>query len=268
MDIKAVNELNDLWKARQQLDNSDFRYSPPVYNKTTIQQSLLNPYPADLQFDIPFFVTLTEEIASEEDPDFILEYKVRVSTGRVIVKDVAVGGGSSAIKEYECINLFADITLNEFPMQLDEAIYVEVKENSSGVVLSSSIRVVVDADDYVSVNYKPLVNLQGIYRYKLAVLKKQSADAEAIIEPCAMGSHIYHHSGLTKDIRFVDCQQYLDPAGTTPDPSFEHTQLARFTFIGGMLAGINISVDDRALDSAAVVVELPTCTSTAPASMV
>lgn len=266
MDIKAVNQLNDLWKARQQLDNSDFRYSPPVYNKTIIQQSILNPYPADLQFDIPFFVTLTEEIASEEDPDFILEYKVRVSTGRVIVKDVAVGGGSSAIKEYECINLFADVTLNEFPMQIGDAIYVEVKENSSGVVLSSSIKVVVDADDYVSVNYKPLVNPQGIYRYKLAVLKKLSADAEAIIEPCVMGSHIYHHSGLTKDIRFVDCQQYLED-GITPDPYFEYTQLARFTFIGGMLAGINISVDDRELDSAAVVVELPTCTSTSPASM-
>jgi hypothetical protein len=179
--------------------------------------------------DLPFGVNLTKRGD---------QYFVTVNDGRVVERAMSVASEADALYYYECSNRAdGNGTPIEFRISVNEAVYVQVKEDSSGRVDSEEEIIIVIEDNYLrSQNYVP-DGQEGIYYYKLATLIQEGTVAK--LDPVCAGSHIYHKTGLTCDVRILQC----------PDPmsSSEGAQLLRVSFISGTVAFLNKSKEERPL---------------------
>lgn len=176
-----MNEFDSIKWAQQQLDNTEFRLRNFKYNQTQINQYARNPYSEAEDNPPPFHVTLREDITIVlGDP--VSEYKVTVAEGYIVEKNRYRTSGEAVVYHY-CDNFFEAGDPKEFPITLQEAIFVTFTENSDGIIDTDSAELqVLDKDT------KPIVDNR--FHYKLAELEE--VDGEIQVKPFLAGSHIYH----------------------------------------------------------------------------
>jgi hypothetical protein len=257
-----MNELDSLKWAQQQLENLEFRHTKLSYNRTQINQYTQYPYTDPIE-KTPFYVTLLEttpiEIIEGGEP-YTPTYAVTVNDGYVVEKNVTQGVGVNALFNHLCNNLGVDPP-EEFDIAVDEAVFVYVPEDEYGQIISANVEIQVHEKDKASLNYFPYAQ-NGEYYYKLAELIDNGDDTVSLV-PYLMGSHIFHHTGLTADVRWITCIEY-DIDGSILSGG---DQLKRLSFISGMLASTDDSIEERDLATTQVTIEMPTCTSGSPYSM-
>ena len=169
------------------------------------------------------------------------QYFVTVNDGRVVERAMAVSSEADSLYYYECSNrVDGNGTPIEFYISVGQAVFVQVKESNSGRVdagtSGENIIIMTGDDDLRSQNYVP-DGKEGIYYYKLATLVQEGTVVR--LDPVCAGSHIYHKTGLTCDVRILQCSD--------PMSSSEGAQLLRVSFISGSAAFLNKSKEERPL---------------------
>jgi hypothetical protein len=186
----------------------------------------------------PFQVSLGKN-AGSEDPPVAASYYVTVAQGFVVERALSANGSDNALILHECDNrLDVDGDPVEFTIEVGEAIFVKVLENDIGRVKGGDDVILVVADaSQESTNFEP-PSTDGEFYYKLAELQEDGTSVK--LAPFITGSHIFHSTGLTGDLRIMNCPQGPE---STPE------QLLRLSFVSGKLHSINESTDDRPLSA-------------------
>jgi hypothetical protein len=190
----------------------------------------------------PFYVFLTSE-TTEVDGLPVTTYKVNVNGGCVVERKLQYPMADALDHHY--LPPFLDQ-----PIEVGEMVAVNVQSNVYGSI--SYVDFAIVPSSTMSIGADPI--LLGNYYYKLAEFNGGNQ-----VTPFAMGSHIYHPTGLSGDLRFTDCQAtdiYGDPVGIP-------TQLGRFIFVSGMLSAVNTSIDDWPETDNTVQIEVPMCSGEA-----
>ncbi len=167
-----------------------------------------------------------------------LTFNAYVAPGKVCERDLAKGTGVDAMSYFDLDDQVIDVDgfPIAFPIAENEAVFVKVLENSSGYISGTpAVEIVVAADNIASTNYIPSTQ-SGEYYYKLAALK--TVDGFLQLVNFMAGSHIYHTSGLTCDVRILTCD---------PGEGYDPAQLLRISFLSGRVVSVGATVADRPL---------------------
>lgn len=190
----------------------------------------------------PFYVSLISE-TTEVGGLPVTTYKVNVNGGCVVERKLHYPMADAL--DYHYLSPFIGQTI-----EVGDAVYVNVQSNLDGSI--SYIDYAIGSASLVSRGAHP--TLLGDYYYKLAEFNGGNQ-----VTPFAMGSHIYHPTGLSGDLRFTDCQVY----NIEGDPVGVPTQLGRFIFVSGMLSAVNTSIDIWPEMANVVQIEVPMCSGEA-----
>lgn len=179
------------------------------------------------------------------------EYRVVVTKGCVVVIDRCAGVGENAISDYlDPENRLDGDNYRIFNIAVGEAVYILVREDSSGMVSEvgddPAVEIVIAQDDKRSTNYYPIksaTDQRGEYYYKLAVLIEDETGAVRF-ERWLAGSNIYHHCGLTADLYVEDCYGIGEGENGTDLPG---NMIFRLSFLSGILVKMNKTLDERPL---------------------
>lgn len=186
----------------------------------------------------PFQVSLGKN-AGSEDPPVAASYYVTVAQGFVVERALSANGTDDALLLHDCDNRL-DVNGDpvEFTIEVGEAIFVKVLENDVGRVKGGADVILVVADAaQESTNFEP-PSTDGEFYYKLAELQADGASVKLV--PFVTGSHIYHSTGLTGDLRIMSC-----PSEVESQP----VQLLRMSFVSGKLHSINELTTARPLSA-------------------
>jgi len=198
----------------------------------------------------PFQVTLGYNSGSE-DPPVAASYYVTVAQGFVVERALSANGADNALLLHECDNrLDANGDPTKFTIAAGEAIFVKVLENDLGRVRGGIfLNLEVAAAAQASTNFEP-PSTDGEFYYKLAELQTDGTGVKLV--PFIAGSHIFHSTGLTADLRIMTCD--LSPGSPA-------VQMARMSFLSGKLHSVNETEAARPLASTLVEINLPDCSS-------
>lgn len=166
-------------------------------------------------------------------------YYVTVTHGIAYERKMQALATENGLIPHFCDNrLDVDGNPQKFPMEIGDAIFVQLLEDEFGNVKPGEdvILVVADAAEESLITI-PGVQ-PGIYLYKLAELVADGIGAK--LDPCAAGSHIYHTTGLTADVILRDCPTYPEMGDPIPG-----AQLLRMSFVSGYLVRVGASEEDR-----------------------
>jgi hypothetical protein len=180
---------------------------------------------------------------------------VTVGEGYVYERALSALAAENSLVLHPCDNrLDVSGDPTKFSLTVGQAIFVVVKDDEFGRILGGEdLLLGVAPATQESYNFIPGVE-EGVTYYKLGELV-EDADGGVRIEPFLTGSHICHSTGLTADMRIMDCGLYGDPI-----------QLLRLSFVSGKLHSVNESEESRPLAEATAEVSLPDCSSL-PTSM-
>lgn len=188
---------------------------------------------------VPYHCNLFEGKNEEGDPVRF----VTVEHGMICEVLMTAGIAADAIALHECNNHYGvDGNLTEFPIAINQAIYVSFSETNDGNIDTDfPISLVVLPDDEKSLNYVPATPPQSaIYYYKLAALK---ADGDGVkLVRFLAGSHIFRRSGLTCDLVIRGCPTITVAEGETPEIITDGVIVARVAFLSGM--AVSLELDD------------------------
>lgn len=180
-------------------------------------------------------------------------YYVTVTEGKVIERWMKAAAADESLFYHPCPSrLDEDGYPTEFPIEVGEAIFVDVTEVAAGGVDGGSVDLAVRAADTKS------SARAGVWHYKLAEVELDG-DGLARLKPVAAGSHIYHPTGLTADVILEDCSgdQYAVP----PVPG---NQLMRLSFLSGKLVGLNETPAARPLAATVAREQFTPCSESYP----
>ena len=202
-------------------------------------QDVLNP---------PFNVTLIKR-GTEASPS----YYVTVDDGVVAEKLKTARVNEEALRYHKCTNHRVDGDLVEFPVDETSAIYVRVIEDQYGSIDTYGTEIVIgDRYSIKSLNYIPSTQA-GEYMYKLAEIDV-GVDSSYSLTYFLAGSHIYHESGLTCDVRLMTCSVFDGYYFTTP------TQLLRMSFLSGSIVSVGEDETARPLSATVHEISVEHCT--------
>ncbi len=195
-------------------------------------------------FTKPFQVSLGKNEISGD-------YFVTVAQGFVVERALSANGADNALLLHECDNrLDANGDPTKFTIAAGEAIFVKVLENDLGRVRGGIfLNLEVAAAAQASTNFEP-PSTDGEFYYKLAELQTDGTSVKLV--PFITGSHIFHSTGLTADLRIMTCD--LGPLSPA-------VQMARMSFLSGKLHSVNETEAARPLASTLVEINLPDCSS-------
>lgn len=237
----------------QRLANLESFLSGYRHEKATVENSFGMPLSLDLlakrngrppvRKELPFYPTLFSTDAAPP------AYYVTVSDGKVNERDLKAGLAQDAMPDpLECKNRMDGDERRKFPIKVGESIFVAVLELPSGSIGSVSdaveaVTLTVKESTTKSLNYIP-GKQSGVYYYELAkcILK----DNETVLQIILGGSHIFHTSGLTGDVRWMSC--HTPPA-----------QLGRLSFVSGVMVKMGASIAERALAPAVHEISVEHC---------
>ena len=179
----------------------------------------------------PFGVNLFETAGSSP-----VTYYVTVNDGRVCELKRTALAAQDAIVLHEANNRLTTGDPTKFAMEVGDAIYVFVPEDSDGGVVFGDVAITVDDPAKVSTNYIPFTTSPqaGEYYYKLAELVE--IDGVPRLKPFLSGSNIWHETGLSCDMVIKQCE---GPGGTLPE-----VQALRVRFSSGRVAALNEAEED------------------------
>ncbi len=179
------------------------------------------------------------------------DYFVTVAQGFVVERALSANGADNALLLHECDNrLDGSGKPVEFTITTGEAIFVKVLENDIGRVRGGIfLNLEVAAAAQASTNFEP-PSTDGEFYYKLAELQTDGTGVKLV--PFITGSHIFHSTGLTADLRIMTCD--LGPGSPA-------VQMARMSFLSGKLHSVNETEAARPLASTLVEINLPDCSS-------
>lgn len=177
-------------------------------------------------------------------PFYVLFYKrpngthyVKLIFGLVIELNRSKQAASDAVILWTPVNWDT-----EFDVEFGESLYVKVDEDGNGSVCY--VEIVKDETGKVSENYGNSYG-GGTYYYSLANFDNDPNGNLRANRRCS-GSHVYHETGVTAEIKIVTCDSY--------------SLLARMRYSSGRLAGLN--ENEEVPSSLSVVeVEVPECNS-------
>jgi len=180
----------------------------------------------------PFTVLLGKEANGQ--------HYVQVTEGYVIQRNLSAGLAADDLAYFQPDNHYEDPPdddkLRKFPIQIGQAVYIAVGDDAYGNINGDSVEIIVDANYKVSTMLIP-ARQAGLQYYKLAVLVTDPV-TQVKLEYWAAGSHIYQPTGLTADVRWMDCPIY----GVSP------TEFRlRMSFVSGSLVSLGESLTDRPL---------------------
>lgn len=183
-------------------------------------------------------------------------YYVTVTHGIVFERKMTAIASQNCLLTHFCDNrLDVDGNLTKFYLTIGDAIFVQLSEDDDGGVIPGEdvILVVADAGEESLVAI-PTVQA-GVYLYKLAELIADGTGAK--LDPYGMGSHIFHESGLSADVRLLAC--YNETTGHAGGE-----QLMRMRFVSGRLAGIDEDDGVYPLSANLSETEVTTCETLSP----
>ena len=176
-------------------------------------------------------------------------YYVTVSNGRVVNRHLNGGTNQETLLYFHPINrLDEDQRPTKFPITTAQAIYLQVLEDPNGSIYGA-VTLMVGSNALISTTYIPSIQ-PGIYYYKLAEL--ETVDGRVRLKPFAAGSHIYHETGITCDVRLLQCSQY-----PYEDPP---AQLLRMSFVSGKIISVGADIETRPLSATDHSTQVEHCT--------
>jgi hypothetical protein len=198
---------------------------------------------------LPFEVTLKNK-GTDKAPDYV----VTVNDGRIVERVMTTKAGDDGIIYHECSNHRDDNDkLVEFPVDESLAVFVQALENEVGTLKGGEDIKVVIADRYTTKTQIHIPGVQqGAYFYKLAEFDR--IDGELQLVNFAAGSHIHHKSGLTCDVRILQCPTF-DGGSMT-----EGSQLMRLSFVSGSIVSVGEPVSARGLSETVHEIAVEHCT--------
>lgn len=213
------------------------RMQPSAFN---MFHNVDNPFGMPSIFP-PFYVLLYKKTNGT--------YYAKIIFGLVVELNRSKQEGSDPVILWTPLNWDA-----EFTPSLGDALYVKVEEDGNGSI--TLVEVIKDENGKESSNYGGPYG-GGTYYYKLAFFDN-GPNGDLRASRLCSGSHIFHQTGLSEDIRFMSCQYYdnSDP----PVPLNDPTQLGRLTFISGVLSGVNLTPEELDV-SGATIIEVRSCNS-------